>query len=143
MKPARIQLRRQRGFRLQAVSHALNGLPCVKVDRSTKWGNPWLAGSPAWVWLAPGEGLALPMRITAAGAVDRFRRWLLGEFKVSHGHPIYEAVIAPHREPPDPHELRGFNLACWCRPDAEACHADVLLKLANAEPNPPRSGGTC
>ncbi len=26
--------------------------------------------------------------------------------------------------------LRGKNLACWCAPDA-ACHADVLLALAN------------
>jgi hypothetical protein len=29
------------------------------------------------------------------------------------------------------HELRGKNLACWCRPGA-TCHADVLLELANA-----------
>jgi hypothetical protein len=27
--------------------------------------------------------------------------------------------------------LRGKDLACWCRLD-QACHADVLLKLANA-----------
>ncbi|HEX5183627.1 MAG TPA: DUF4326 domain-containing protein [Allosphingosinicella sp.] len=27
-------------------------------------------------------------------------------------------------------ELRGKNLACWCRLDAP-CHADVLLELAN------------
>jgi hypothetical protein len=27
-------------------------------------------------------------------------------------------------------ELRGKNLACWCKP-GEPCHADVLLKLAN------------
>lgn len=27
-------------------------------------------------------------------------------------------------------ELRGKNLACWCRIGAP-CHADVLLKLAN------------
>ncbi|MGB8275191.1 MAG: DUF4326 domain-containing protein [Alphaproteobacteria bacterium] len=26
--------------------------------------------------------------------------------------------------------LRGHDLACWCRLD-EACHADVLLELAN------------
>ncbi|MDX0178660.1 DUF4326 domain-containing protein [Sinorhizobium meliloti] len=29
-----------------------------------------------------------------------------------------------------PHELRGKNLACWCRPGAP-CHADVLLQVAN------------
>ena len=28
--------------------------------------------------------------------------------------------------------LRGKDLVCWCKP--EACHADVLLRLANAEP---------
>lgn len=27
-------------------------------------------------------------------------------------------------------ELRGKNLACWCKP-GEPCHADVLLELAN------------
>jgi hypothetical protein len=29
-------------------------------------------------------------------------------------------------------DLRGKNLACWCRLD-QPCHADVLLELANAE----------
>ena len=29
-------------------------------------------------------------------------------------------------------DLRGKNLACWCGP-GEACHADVLLALANIE----------
>lgn len=27
-------------------------------------------------------------------------------------------------------ELRGKNLACWCKP-GEPCHADVLLEIAN------------
>ena len=31
-------------------------------------------------------------------------------------------------------ELRGKDLACWCALDA-ACHADVLLKLANGDNN--------
>jgi hypothetical protein len=30
----------------------------------------------------------------------------------------------------DVSELRGKDLACWCRL-GQACHADVLLKLAN------------
>lgn len=29
-------------------------------------------------------------------------------------------------------ELRGQNLACWCKL-SEPCHADVLLKIANAK----------
>jgi hypothetical protein len=39
--------------------------------------------------------------------------------------PTVEALT-----PPDPSELRGKNLACWCKPD-QPCHADVLLELAN------------
>lgn len=27
--------------------------------------------------------------------------------------------------------LRGRDLACWCKPDAEWCHADDLLAEAN------------
>lgn len=36
--------------------------------------------------------------------------------------------------------LRGKDLACWCKPGS-ACHADVLLELANATPLT-RSGAT-
>jgi hypothetical protein len=32
-------------------------------------------------------------------------------------------------------ELRGRDLACWCKP-GEPCHADVLLELANPKPEP-------
>lgn len=28
-------------------------------------------------------------------------------------------------------ELKGKNLACWCKP-GDPCHADVLLKIANS-----------
>lgn len=30
-------------------------------------------------------------------------------------------------------ELRGKNLACWCKPD-EACHVDIYLEIANRVP---------
>ncbi len=36
-------------------------------------------------------------------------------------------------------ELRGKNLACWCKLDAP-CHADVLLELANTPQNPGATG---
>lgn len=29
-------------------------------------------------------------------------------------------------------ELRGKDLICWCALDAEFCHVDVLLEIANA-----------
>jgi len=42
------------------------------------------------------------------------------------GHPN-----SPHGfEPHEIEQLRGKNLACWCKLD-EPCHADVLLELAN------------
>jgi hypothetical protein len=52
----------------------------------------------------------------AAQAVALFRDW----------------AIAPYGSVPDPTELRGKNLACWCPLD-QPCHADVLLELANRE----------
>lgn len=28
--------------------------------------------------------------------------------------------------------LRGKNIGCWCAEDAEYCHGDILLEVANA-----------
>jgi hypothetical protein len=39
--PLRLQLLRRKGYSLQAASRAANGLPAVKVDRSTRRGNPY------------------------------------------------------------------------------------------------------
>jgi hypothetical protein len=47
-----------------------------------------------------------------------------------------EEVIARYREwiayraPETFDELRGKDLVCWCAP--KACHADVLLEIANS-----------
>lgn len=49
------------------------------------------------------------------GAIARFREHLRN--KVSAGEL-------------DLYELRGKDLACWCKP-GEACHADVLIEAAN------------
>lgn len=39
--PVRIQLSRKKGFNLQEYSKSLNGLECIKCDRTTRWGNPF------------------------------------------------------------------------------------------------------
>jgi len=44
MKPVRLQLSRRKGFSLQALSLATNGLPAVNVARPSKWGNPFKVG---------------------------------------------------------------------------------------------------
>lgn len=103
--PVRVQLSRAKGWRMPPNT--------VKVDRSTKWGNPFRVGDVKHFGL-PFSGR--DMRIeTAEDACRLFR---------SHMFNIRSSVdlIAP---------LRGKNLACWCKLD-QPCHADVLLELANA-----------
>lgn len=113
-KPIRIRLSRARGFRLQAVSEAINGLPAVNVTRPSKWGNPYKV-APAF----ESAGFKFP-EITQQGSVDLFRE-------------RYEIALSQYQHTRDAmEELRGKNLACWCRPD-EPCHADVLLEMANRD----------
>ena len=57
-----------------------------------------------------------------------FRIWLAGARADWLGTESDAAAAAIHACLP---ELRGKNLACWCKP-GEPCHADVLLELANA-----------
>lgn len=92
--PTRVQLRRTWGWRMPPNT--------VKVDRTTRWGNPY-----------QGDG-ANPDR---AMLVRLFREYI--------ARPEQAAKRAAIRT-----ELRGRNLACWC-PPGEPCHADVLLELAN------------
>jgi hypothetical protein len=40
-KPVRIQRRRAKGYDMQAVSRATNGLDCISVTRPGRWGNPY------------------------------------------------------------------------------------------------------
>jgi hypothetical protein len=114
--PQRIRLSRRKGFNLQEVSRALNGLEAVKVDRSTKWGNPFVAGKPAPVAL---PGLMVQDRRHAHSLYRGFA-------------PLNEKLVEMARQ-----ELRGKNLACWCDfdedPYEDICHAAVLLEIANQE----------
>lgn len=54
---------------------------------------------------------------------EQFRLW------VTNGSPPLAPLRLLLKRLP---ELRGKNLACWCKP-GDACHADVLLELANRE----------
>lgn len=108
--PARIQLSRRRGFRLQEHSRALNGLECVKVDRTTSFGNPFVVR---------GDDFG------RAAAVAAFKVWLLCPTLATPFLNERQRLLS--RLP----ELRGKNLGCWCQSGAP-CHADILLNLANA-----------
>lgn len=109
-KPQRIQLSRKKVFNLQEVSLALNGLPAVKVDRTTKWGNPFK--------ITPERSQIL--------AVGAFRSWLTIEH-VTAGIADRKQWMIEHLN-----DLRGKNLGCWRRL-SDCCHADVLLELANKD----------
>lgn len=93
-KPQRIQLRRTKGWRMPPNT--------VKVDRSTKWGNPFRGQS-------------------AEVLVERYRREHIGGLSPAARKAFLREVDA---------ELRGKNLACWCTP-GRPCHADFLLEIVN------------
>lgn len=124
--PIRIQRKRTKGWKMPPNT--------VSVTRPGKHGNPFRVGgyfkvggphvmsgiSMAWsercIWnketdpaIAIAEGYALIE--SAAQAVDLFRKL------VARGHVKAD-------------DLRGKNLACFCRLD-QPCHADVLLEIAN------------
>jgi hypothetical protein len=68
--------------------------------------------------------------------VGRPSRWG-NPYHMTHGRTREQAIelyeVYLRRAPgllADLHELRGRDLVCWCAP--KACHADVLLRLANA-----------
>lgn len=117
--PVRLQLSRSRGYNLQAISHAANGLPAVRVVRPGKWGNPFVvapSSKPGHAFAGAASGyFAVP---TVEDAVACFREMI--------GMDGETATALREMLP----ELRAKNLACWCKPGAP-CHADVLLELAN------------
>lgn len=105
MKPKRIQLSRKRGWRMPSNTK--------KVDRSTPFGNPFRI-TPLLLTIVKGD------KVQAQQAcVNSFEDWLMG---CAEGEIM--RLLAKRA-------LRGKHLACWCR-QGTPCHADVLLRIANA-----------
>lgn len=111
--PVRLQLSRRKGFDLQALSRAVNGLECVSVARPGKWENRYVCG-PAY----QDEYCSFPA-IDAPAAVALHREHLEGVLRLHHA--TGKDLLAP---------LRGRNLGCWCKA-GDPCHADTYLELAN------------
>lgn len=115
MTPVRIQLCRTKGWRMPPGA--------VKVDRSTRWGNPFT------------KALAVESGYTDAAdaqafIVNCFRDWIGPS---QSGRDWWQGAESDRRRRvfiEDIGQLRGKNLACWC-PAGSPCHADVLLELAN------------
>lgn len=86
----------------------------VKVDRSTKWGNPFVVG-------VDGD---------AARSVELYRMVLGGYYCISCKTDFDAQKAAVDHIRKNIRHLRGKNLACWCRA-GRPCHADTLLEIAN------------
>lgn len=50
--------------------------------------------------------------------IDKYERWI---FQIRQSHLRVRMQK----------ELRGKDLLCWCAP--QECHADIILKIANAD----------
>jgi hypothetical protein len=106
--PERIQLRRTKGWRIP--------LNTVNVARPGRWGNQFIVSPNARPGVRSGvDYICVP---TLEDAVECYRIWLEEQMRQ---HECMRNAVA---------ELRGKNLACWCKP-GDLCHADVLLRIAN------------
>lgn len=118
MKPKRIQLSRKKGFSLQLTSYTINGREAVNCARPSKWGNPHrvnqLSDNPQLDMMDAQHGVCF----TNEAAVNRFKRHV-------------KVGLPPFTRKQIRAELRGKNLACWCKP-GQPCHCDILLKIANS-----------
>ncbi len=127
-RPVRLQLSRRKGFDLQALSHATNGLPAIVVSRPRRLGNPfrWREAMQEWgcnAVLAKRWAADAYFELAMLALSDRPNK----ETAILDCEAIADAKAAIRAELP---QLAGKNLACWCKP-GEPCHADVLLELAN------------
>ena len=82
------------------------------VDRTTIFGNQYKVGEPG-----------VPDQATA---VRLYERDLLAGNLRGYRRPNVVITVEMVQD-----ELRGFDLACFCKLDGEPCHADVLLAVAN------------
>jgi hypothetical protein len=115
-EPRRIHRKRTRGFNLQAASTNPNGV--VVVTRPGPYGNPFAVGQvyiPTDSFYQVYSRYLDEGRVTAENCLTAFRAYC-------------EKVLALDPDWLEP--LRGKDLACWC-PEDSACHASVLLELAN------------
>ncbi len=103
----RIRLSRAKGWRKPPNT--------VKVDRTTFWGNLFVVGRDG----------------TRAECVDLYIKLLAGYLCLTSPAKVEDQKAARKYALANMRELAGKNLACWCSLDGP-CHADVLLKVANA-----------
>ena len=126
--PKRIKLGRTLGWRMPPNAR--------KVDRSTRYGNPYgpkQIGICITAWGLPAPILPLREPPSLERALDLY---------TAHTHTQLE------HDPDFFEPLRGYDLGCWCKlcdrhkhgkpflencPDCAPCHADIVGRIANFE----------
>lgn len=99
------------------MSQKLNDLPAVICARPRQWGNPYV------VMFDPHTDYSPQTREEAVA-------WFRDLINRTNLHGL--KAVPEHFNPLTiKRELRGKNLACWCKP-GDPCHCDVLLEIANS-----------
>jgi hypothetical protein len=139
-RPRRLQRKRTKGWRMPEGA--------VYVGRPTVWGNPFDFRREVYCWTALAHGFRADRAGRLAASIAIYRAWLIGgRAGVAAGGlgaegpggavavVLSPVITAP--APPTLAEIRaalaGRDLVCWCPLD-QACHADVLLEIANRPP---------
>lgn len=119
--PKRIQRKRTKGWKMPPNT--------VYVGRPSKWGNPFKVGqfmyymdvchfmllSDVKKYFTVGKNIVSAVakkKLTREDCINLFN---------TYAYRINSEKLS---------ELKGKNLACWCK-EGDLCHADILLKLAN------------
>lgn len=135
--PRRIQRKRTKGSKLPEGA--------VYVGRGTIWGNPFIVGSQSGIFDGKdGRGLGLRdqpeilvPKLSLDQCIEFYREMVTGHIgpeMYPFAHDWREAfgrrIRGCHPSEWARSVLRGKDLACFCPLDS-ACHADVLLEIAN------------
>lgn len=108
-KPIRVQRKRTKGWRMPADT--------IYVGRGTRYGNPYKITERPAQWYANRPW-------GRQEAVWCYELMLASGYRLKRdpGYTIVRKAME---------ELEGKDLCCWCAIEV-ACHADILLKYANA-----------
>ena len=109
----RIQRKRTKGWKMPENT--------VYVGRPTKWGNPYKVTGEPGHWFVIDTELDEPCASFAEKHHAFVYALVLYKKEINYKHNSGKVNV---------YDLKGKNLACWCKPD-EPCHADVLLELSN------------